>query len=89
MEELIKKIKALSSSVKNMRMSPKAPKAPKVDIGVDKPRPPVPGQASKKDANKVTEQIADPKMKASATKVASKNKNNLNISKDGQWSLKL
>lgn len=89
MEELIKKIKALASSVKSMKMSPKAPTAPKVDTSVAKPTPPIPGQASKKDAVKVTEQIADPVMQQKAVKIATKNRTKLNISKDGQWSLKL
>ncbi len=89
MEELIKAIKALSASVKRLKMSPKAPTAPKVDIGIDKPRPPVQGQESKKDAVKVSEQLANPKAKEAAVKVATKNRKKLNISKDGQWSLKL
>ena len=89
MDELIKKIKALTASVKGLKSSPKAPSAPKVDISVQAPKPPVQGQESKKDAVKVSEQLADPKMRQKAVKVASKNRNKLNISKDGQWSLKL
>ena len=89
MEELIKKIKALTASVKGLKASPKAPTTPKVDIKVDQPTAPIQGQESKKDAVKVSEQLADPKARQKAVKVATKNRKKLNISKDGQWSLKL
>jgi len=90
MEDLIKKIKALSASVKSLLPSPKSPTKPTSTAAAPGvPKPPSPkGPKSTKDPVKVAEQLSDPDTKKQAVKVASKNREKLNISKDGQWSLK-
>lgn len=90
MEDLIKKIKALSASVKSLLPSPKGPAKPTASAAAPKaPKPPSPKSVkSQKDPVKLAEQLTDPDTKKNAVKAAKQNRETLNISKDGQWSLK-
>lgn len=85
-EKLIKKIKALRTSIANALPTPSKPK---VSGKIEKPKAPgtmaqVKGPKNKKDGVKVAEQLGD----KNAKKAAKKNKEALTVDKNGQWSLK-
>jgi hypothetical protein len=97
MEELIKKIKALNNSLKDVRASIKPKGMPELGaegfnmtpMSLETPKAPAPkGPQSKKDPVKVAEQIKDGNAKKEMVGQAKQNRSKLNINRSGQWSLK-
>ena len=97
MEELIKKIKALKDSLKDVRASIKPKGMPELGdqgfslspLSHEAPSPVAPkGPQSKKDPVKVAAQIKDGKAKIPLMDQAKQNQGKLNINRNGQWNLK-
>jgi len=79
MDELFKKLDALSDLLKNFNASIKMPKmsspnVPKPDAGISKL--PTPGPKSKKDPKKIAEQLKNKELKPK-----------IKIAANGQWSM--
>lgn len=97
MEELIKKIKALNNSLKDVRASIKPGGMPELgDVGFDMspqsqeaPKSAThKGPQSKKDPVKVAAQIKNADAKSLMMDAAKQNQKKLNVNRSGQWSLK-
>ena len=96
MDNLLKKLEDIRDLLKGTKpdkrqgmLSPKAPKAPSMaSIKPPKPQKPSMKPSSKKSPTAVAEQMENVDLKAQAMKDAEKNKNKLNVDRNGQWEIK-